>query len=332
ENKYETFENHILLPIRKIEKESYDGFVYNLGIEGDHTYTVNNIAVHNCFNHAMVKNYGPDSGKWVRFRSVERVIAEVKSVMKKYGGKMVYFQDDTFIVNRPWIQKFTEMYRKEINIPYHCHIRANLVDEKMAKMLKDSNCYSVHMAIEAGNDYIRNKILKREMSREEIFKAANLLNKYGIKTMLQNMVGLPTGTVQDDLETLKINIKCKPTYAWCSIFQPYPGVELTEFAGKQGLLKGDYNDISAKFFNDTVLKMSPQQKKEIEHLHKWFAVAANHPMLYHTGILRLLMKVPEHRLVKKAYAWVYQKYRENRDNDLYGIPIWNKKNKIKMIK
>ena len=280
----------------------------------------------------MVKNYGPDSGKWVRFRSVERVIAEVKSVMKKYGGKMVYFQDDTFIVNRPWIQKFTEMYRKEINIPYHCHIRANLVDEKMAKMLKDSNCYSVHMAIEAGNDYIRNKILKREMSREEIFKAANLLNKYGIKTMLQNMVGLPTGTVQDDLETLKINIKCKPTYAWCSIFQPYPGVELTEFAGKQGLLKGDYNDISAKFFNDTVLKMSPQQKKEIEHLHKWFAVAANHPMLYHTGILRLLMKVPEHRLVKKAYAWVYQKYRENRDNDLYGIPIWNKKNKIKMIK
>jgi len=330
-NKYESLDNHILLPIRKIEQEQYNGFVYNLGIEENHTYTVNNIAVYNCFNHAMIKNYGADKGNWVRFRSVERVIDEIKRVIDKYGGKMVYFQDDTFTVNKPWIEKFTKLYKEEVGMPYHCHIRADHVDEKMAKMLAESGCYSVHMAIEAGNDHIRINILKRGMSREQIFTATKLLNKYGIKMMLQNMVGLPTGTVEDDLETLKINIMCKPLYAWCSIFQPYPGIELTEFAGKQGLLEGDYEDISPKFFNNTVLKMEPKQKKEIEYLHKWFAVAANYPILYYSGAIKLLMKAPDKKFVKKTYGWVYQKYRENRDNELYGIQIWKKNNKIQMV-
>ena len=278
-----------------------------------------------------MKNYGKGKGNWVRFRSVERVIDEINKVIKTYGGKFVYFQDDTFTINKPWIEKFAKIYKEEVGLPYHCHIRAEHVTEDMAKMLADSGCYSVHMAIEAANDHIRINILKRGMSREEIFKAAKLLNKYGIKMMLQNMVGLPTSTVENDLETLKINIKCKPLYAWCSIFQPYPGIELTEFAGKRGLLEGDYKDISPKFFSNTVLKMEPNQKKEMEYLHKWFAVAANYPMLYYSGTLRLLMKAPNSKLVKKTYGWIYQKYRENRDNKLYGIKIWNKKNKIQMV-
>jgi radical SAM superfamily enzyme YgiQ (UPF0313 family)/intein/homing endonuclease len=314
----ERFKNNVLLPIQSIEQEDYTGFVYNLEVNNDHTYTVNNIAVHNCFNHTMVKHY-KGKGAWVRWRSPEKVVEEVAETVRKYGAKMIYFQDDTFNLNKPWVKKFAAIYKKEVGLPFHAHIRANVLDEEMAKYLSEAGCYSVHMAIECGNDKIRNEILKRYMTRKQIYDAVKLCHKYNIKMMLQNMVGLPTSTIEDDLETLRMNIESNPTYAWVSIFQPYPGVELTDFAGEKGLLTGDYNSISPKFFDDTQLKMDKKHKKQVEYLQKWFAVAANHPILYKSGALKLLINAPDNKIVKKAYSWVYKKYRTRRDRSLYGI-------------
>jgi pyruvate formate lyase activating enzyme len=46
----EEIESHFLVPIRQVSEETYDGFVYNLEVEGAHTYTANFFAVHNCQN------------------------------------------------------------------------------------------------------------------------------------------------------------------------------------------------------------------------------------------------------------------------------------------
>lgn len=39
---------YIWCPINKVEKMNYDGYVYNMEVEEDNSYTVNNIIVHNC--------------------------------------------------------------------------------------------------------------------------------------------------------------------------------------------------------------------------------------------------------------------------------------------
>ncbi len=41
---------HFLVPIRNVAAHDFHGFVYNLEIEGSHTYTANFVAVHNCQN------------------------------------------------------------------------------------------------------------------------------------------------------------------------------------------------------------------------------------------------------------------------------------------
>ena len=43
--------------IRDIEDEYYCGPVYNLEVEGDHTYIVNGIVVHNCFSTSFIGGY-----------------------------------------------------------------------------------------------------------------------------------------------------------------------------------------------------------------------------------------------------------------------------------
>ncbi|MBI2672021.1 B12-binding domain-containing radical SAM protein [Candidatus Woesearchaeota archaeon] len=272
-----------------------------------------------CFNSAIDKVYDRSKGKWVRWRSVDNVIQEIKEVITNHGGKFVYFQDDIFIMNKPWLKEFAERYSKEINLPFHCHVRPNTVDEATADLLKKAGCYSVHMALEAADDYIRNIIIKRGMDKETVYKAAKLLNERGIKIMMQNILGLPESTLETDIETLKMNIECKPLYAWCSIFQPYPSLPLTEYAIDKGLLEGDYKDIGPKFFETTIVKL--KNKKQVEHLQKWFAVASTYPFIYRSGILKLLINMPDTKIVKKAYGYVYDRFRKHKDNQLYGIKL-----------
>lgn len=269
-----------------------------------------------CFNNAIVEVY-KGKGKWVRWRKVDTVVQEVKEVIRKYGGKFVYFQDDIFIMDKKWLMEFAEKYRREVGLPFHCHIRPNLVDETSAKLLKEAGCYSVHVALETGNDSLR-KLIQRDMPKETVINACRYLNENGIKIMLQNILGLPTSTLKQDMETLEVNILCKPLYAWCSIFQPYPGLELTRYAQGKGLLE-ENKEIGRKFFETSILKI--ENKKEREFLQRWFGIAVAYPILYRSGLLHLLIRMPDIPIVRKFYNWIYNKFRKSRDNQLYGLKL-----------
>ncbi len=166
-----------------------------------------------CFNSAVVDIY-KGKGKWVRWRSVDKVVQEVKEVIDKYGGKFVYFQDDIFIMDKKWLAEFAVKYSKEVGLPFHCHVRPNLVDEDSSKLLKQAGCFSVHMALETADDDLR-RMIERDMPKETIINASKALNNNGIKIMLQNILGLPTSSLAHDFQTLEMNIECQPLYAWC---------------------------------------------------------------------------------------------------------------------
>ncbi|MCZ2224561.1 MAG: hypothetical protein LC122_13130 [Chitinophagales bacterium] len=51
------FNEHMLTMISNIDEIDYDGYVYNLEIENDHSYVVENILVHNCFGTKFVLGY-----------------------------------------------------------------------------------------------------------------------------------------------------------------------------------------------------------------------------------------------------------------------------------
>lgn len=51
------FYEQLLTKVKKVEEIDYDGYVYNLEVEGDHTYVVQNILVHNCYGTKFVFGY-----------------------------------------------------------------------------------------------------------------------------------------------------------------------------------------------------------------------------------------------------------------------------------
>ncbi|MFH1593031.1 MAG: radical SAM protein [Candidatus Woesearchaeota archaeon] len=271
-----------------------------------------------CFNHAYNKLY-TGKGKMIRHRSVDNVITEIKQVIDKYPTKMIYFQDDTFILDKEWLKNFAQKYKEEINLPYHCHVRANLVDEDVIRGLKMSGCTGVHMAIETANDKIRNEILRRNMSKKQILNAITLLKKYKIKLLCQNILALPTSQLRDDINTLKLNIKCKPTYAWASIFTPYPGLDLTKFCIENNLLEGE---IGKNLYDSCVVKVDQKEKRT--RLQRWFAITSRYPILLYSGLLYLLVNINS-KYLDKISERIYLYFRKKRDRHIYDLDLkWDK--------
>lgn len=201
-----------------------------------------------CINHFLIKEYA-GKGKFVRYRSINNLFSEIKQVMKKYPKiKNIEFHDDTFTLDEKRIKEFCNRYKKEINIPFNINARVNAVNPELLKSLKEAGCVRVSIGIESGDEYIRNKILKRYMTDEQIINTFKAAKEAGLKTYSFNMVGIPYETKESIKKTIELNKKCKPDYVGVSIFNAFKGTELYNLCEEKRWLKKDY---SKSYFRDS---------------------------------------------------------------------------------
>lgn len=233
-----------------------------------------------CYN-SKWKEMFPEHGK-MRYRDVSDVVSEVKSTNPEY----VYWQDSCFGVDMRWMREFSKQYRREVGVPYQCHLRPEQVNEERILLLADSGCMSIRIALESASKRIRKLINRGTMTDDHVTSAVRLMKKWGIKVMLQNMIGIPSGTIEDDLATLEFNIRCNPTYSWVSIYQPYPGTVLGDYCVKNGYYTGDYSDLASNFFDTSFLNFSEGYKEQLECLQKVFALCVEVGYVPKEGELR----------------------------------------------
>ncbi len=108
------------------------------------------------------------------------------------------------------------------------------------------------MGIEAGDEYIRNEVLKRRHSNEKILEAIRMARQADMTVYVYNMVGLPFETDKEILRTIDLNRRAKPDFMQTAIFQPYPGTELKAICEREGWLREDVNQIRSNKFSSIV--------------------------------------------------------------------------------
>jgi len=261
-----------------------------------------------CFNNNFSKIYGHDWNK-VRKRSVDNVIKEVREIKRKNIIEFIRIVDDTFIMGRKeWLEEFSIKFKNEVNIPFFCNVRANLVTPKIAKLLKNAGCFSVFLAVETGDEEIRNTVLKRNMSDKDLFDACSNLRKEKIKYGFYNILCLPVDNAYEvDLKTLRLNIKLKPDMAWSSIFTPFPKTEMGQYSIEHKFFDGNFDSIDANPKIRSVLDYkSKKEKRKVENLHKLFGITVAFPFLL--PLTKLLIRLPQNRIYNIInmgwYGWV----------------------------
>ncbi|RJP70317.1 MAG: radical SAM protein [Candidatus Abyssobacteria bacterium SURF_17] len=259
-----------------------------------------------CFNHALRQLYH-GKGRFVRMRSQEKVIEEIKQVAELYPTmKRVKFEDDTFTLSKGWALRFLQEYKEQVHMPFACYSRADCVDDELARALKDAGCDRLDFGLETGSERIRNEILNKRLTDEQIVKAAEVLRRHGIPFGTANMFGLPGETLEDALETLKLNLKIRPYDVWGAVFQPYPGTECGRYVMEKGYCRTlDVNDIRNDYQTDSLLVQ--EDIREVVNLHKFFYLLVMFPASM--KVIRPLLSLPGnfmftfiHRIL---YFWGY---------------------------
>lgn len=269
-----------------------------------------------CYNDSLKKMYS--GSKFLRLRENNHLLEEILYVKQHSKLETVTFDDDTFSASRRWLEEFLERYQKEIGLPYICSIRIEHVDDNLGRVLAESGCFRVCMGIECGSESIRKNILRKNFTNDGVVRAAKIIKGYGIKILTNNMMGIPDETLDDALETIKINVRIKTDYPWCSIFQPYPKTPLADYAIEKGYLKSmDVDSFAPTFFEGSVLAM--KDVDAIVNLQKFFYVAVRFP--WTIPLIKRLVHWP----FKRVYHFIFLisfAYRYARSNRLGIIDIF----------
>jgi radical SAM superfamily enzyme YgiQ (UPF0313 family) len=279
-----------------------------------------------CINETYINLY-KGKGRYIRRRSIDKIMEEILDVKKRYGLEAIYFNDDTFTLNKDWIFRFLEEYKKKAYIPFTCGSRASLLAEEMVQKLKDANCYCVEMGVETGNEKIRKELLGKTETNESLLNASRLIKKAKIRLKTSNMMCLPGETVQLALETIRFNSKLHADFMNCSLLQPYPLLEITNYATENGFLDTnfDYNALGRLSYFETPIKL--KDKNRIMNLQKFFYLGVWFP--WTIPAIEQLSKFPPNpiytAIFKSMYVYSYAKYHQLSILDVLKLAVHSRK-------
>ena len=228
-----------------------------------------------CFNSKYNEIY---QNNRIRRYSPEYVVEEIIKTREAYNLKFVKFMDDIFALRTDsWIEEFCKLYGNKVKLPFQVHLRTENVSRELLTMLKSAGLNTVSMAIEAGNEIYRCAILNRNMSDKQILKAFDECNRLNIRTLTENILGLPGTDMRDEMKTLQLNIDAKPTLSQTSIFIPYPKLPLTDYAIRIGSISSDFMDFPPSFCKDSVLNFPKSYKRILHNLSLCFPFIVTFP-------------------------------------------------------
>ena len=263
-----------------------------------------------CHNSAKREVF-KDKGRYVRWRSRASVLEEIDTLLDTQFVTVLHFIDDSFGANQGWLIELVRelIARRGSPVALQANMRADLVSEEFCEALAEygADKLRLRIAVETGSEEYRRRILKKNITDEELRCAAEALNRHGIEFITYNMVGLPGESFAEAIETLRFNCRLKPRLALCFVFQPFPGTELARYAEEQGFLPPENlgliggTEYGGFFFSKSPL-VQPEIRR-IENLHAVFGFVVEHPALVPVAstLCRLEALAPLFRLFYRLY-------------------------------
>ncbi|MDR0445790.1 MAG: radical SAM protein, partial [Oscillospiraceae bacterium] len=186
------------------------------------------------------------SGKYVRFRDVNRVIEELrmaKRVMKKLV--VVHFWDEIFCDDDAWVDTFTTRYKKEIGLPFEIWGHPLKTSEDVISKLRAAGLYKVVMGIQSGSPYIRRDVFNRPEKQEEIIRAGTILSGCGVPQVVYDfMLRHPFETADTMRESFDLCMQLsQPFELQLHGLNFLPGTDIVEKAVNEGLVSKEDMDL-----------------------------------------------------------------------------------------
>jgi len=176
-------------------------------------------------------------GRKVRQRSVANVLAELQELRDRYRFASFMFHDDCLTEDRDWVIDFCQAYRGAgFTQPFFCQSRADIIvkNEDMVQLMAEAGLRGYFIGFESGSDRVL-RFIRKGTKRRDNLEAARICKKYGIAIWANYMLGLPTETKEEVLETISMLKEIDPDYYSPAFYTPHPGSDLYEYCIENNL-------------------------------------------------------------------------------------------------
>jgi len=151
--------------------------------------------------------YGDPPGRQFRLRSAENVSEELRNLKARFPNLQdIWFVDDNFVQKREQGYKRTREIcetLKQLGLKFDIYLRADDVNERVLRLMKDAGLRSVFVGAEAGTDKTLEDIFKKRTSVEQTKRAIRLCREFGVNVDPGFIMFHPWSTMQEIGENIR---------------------------------------------------------------------------------------------------------------------------------
>jgi radical SAM superfamily enzyme YgiQ (UPF0313 family) len=219
-----------------------------------------------CVNSSLRNKY--KGQKYVRLKSVNKIISEIKKLTSRYKIRRITFDDEIFLMNKKFVVDFCREYKKKFRIPFMINSRVEYISDDICKALKDAGCKWIAIGIEAANPYLRNKILNKNISNHQIKEACRIIKENGIGLYTFFMIGLPFESEKSLVDNKNMIKEIKPDMMQMTLYYPIQKTPLYELCKKEGLLLNSKKD--SYYDEEQTIKMTNISYRKLIKYYTFF--------------------------------------------------------------
>ena len=214
-------------------------------------------------------------GKKHRKKPIKAIVDEIEFLHKNHNVNYFSFMDDQLTLNRSHtIEMCNQILKRKLKIIWDAPngVWVNSIREELVAKMAEAGLVRASLAIEHGDDYIRNEIVGKNLERKKIFEVANLFKKYKIMTHGQFIMGFPEDTHETLQNSYDMINELQLDKVLVATLMPFPGTKLFNQVVKNKLFfkMPDLNDLwkhpVSVYQSDFVIK---PYNMSIDDLYKW---------------------------------------------------------------
>ena len=211
-------------------------------------------------------------GPGYRAHSPGYVVAMIKKLVDDYNVDEISFEDDNLTYEK---ERFIAICKGIIhsgisirwNTPNGVHVGS--LDRQSIEWARRAGCDSFNLAIESGDDHVRNKVIKKGLKSEKIYEVAGACREVGIRTNAYFVIAMPGETDSSIENTRRYISDLKFNNVSIFIATPMPGTKLYDEAIEKGYIKemtfdSDFINYQAEIFTQPSIETPDFSRAKVE--------------------------------------------------------------------
>jgi radical SAM superfamily enzyme YgiQ (UPF0313 family) len=190
-----------------------------------------------CCSYCVLPQVLYGRGRYRTF-SAPRIVDEMERLVRDFGAREVYFDDDTFMGNREHVLDLCrEIRARGFTTPWSAMGDAMIGDEDVLRAMASSGCVGIKFGLESTSAEVLRSIGK-PLRPERLAQLCRFAAALGLKTHVSVSFGHLADTVESICDTFAFACKLDVDSVQFSIATPYPGTRFFHEARQQGFLPG----------------------------------------------------------------------------------------------